>query len=171
MVKEQVWPIADLKAKGRIRGEFGTGGMLLGVNELVQFHRQTLVQIVAAIHDKIKIVGVVASDDQRTKTIELLKANNLPADCIEFFEWPVEAMWVRDYAPYFLVGDHVTAIDFSYPEMNRDFENNFSVAFAATYHLHYSHCQLTLEGGNLTCNGDGLCISTTKILIHQSGPR
>ena len=159
-----VRPIADLTPSGRVVGGFEhQAAMILGVNELIQYHPQTLAQIVSAIHDRIKIIGVIANEDQQAKTVALLKANNLPENCIDFFRWPVEAMWVRDYAPYFLVGDHTTVIDYAYPEQNRDLEDNFSVAFAATFGLHYTHARLTLEGGNLTNNGDGLCITTTKI--------
>lgn len=165
---EQVWPIPDEHTTGRVRGEFEhQGALILGVNELVQYHPQTLAQIIAAIHDRIKIIGVIANEDQRAKTLALLKENQLPENCIDFFQWPVEAMWVRDYAPFFVVGDHATAVDFTYPEQNRDLEDNFTVAFAASYRMHYDHCRLTLEGGNLTSNGDGICISTTKVALRN----
>jgi hypothetical protein len=158
-----VRPIADLTTSGRVVGGFEhQAAMILGVNELVKYHPQTLAQIAAAIHVRIKIIGVIANEDQNAKTVALLRANNLPEDCIDFFQWPVEAMWVRDYAPYFLVGDHTTVIDHTYPERNRDFEDSFSIAFAATFGPHYTHARLKLEGGNLTSNGDGLCITTTK---------
>jgi agmatine/peptidylarginine deiminase len=162
---ERVWPIADEHTDGRVRGEFEhQEALILGVNELVQFHQELLAKIVEAIHDKIKIIGVVANEEQRLNTLALLKSHGLPENSIDFFQWPVEAMWVRDYAPFFLVGKHTTVIDFTYPEPNRDLEDNFTVAFAATFRLHYDHCRLTLEGGNLSSNGDGICVSTTKIV-------
>jgi agmatine deiminase len=167
-VEEHVWPIPDTKTEGRIRGEFEhQAALILGVNELVQYHPQTLAQIVEALHDRIKILGVVANDEQRAQTLSLLREHRLSEDSIDFFHWPVEAMWVRDYAPFFLVGDHVTAVDFTYPEQNRDLEDNFGMAFAATFRLHFDHCHLTLEGGNLTTNGDGLCVSTTKLALKN----
>jgi agmatine/peptidylarginine deiminase len=166
---ERVWPIADERTDGRVRGEFEhQDALILGVNELIQYHQETLAKIVSSIHDKIKILGVIANDEQRKNTIALLKSQGLPEDSIDFFQWPVEAMWVRDYAPFFVVGSHMTAIDFTYPEQNRDLEDNFSVAFAATFRLHYDHCRLTLEGGNLTSNGDGLCITTTKVIDRNA---
>ncbi len=166
---EQVWPVPDTKTEGRIRGEFEhQGALILGVNELIQYHPKTLADMVAAIHDRIKILGVVANDEQRAQTLSLLREHGLSEDSIDFFHWPVEAMWVRDYAPFFLVGDHhVTAVDFTYPEQNRDLEDNFGMAFAATFRLHFDHCHLTLEGGNLTTNGDGLCVSTTKLALKN----
>jgi agmatine/peptidylarginine deiminase len=168
VVEEHVWPIADERTEGRVRGEFEhQAALILGVNEMVQFHPETLAKIVDAIHDKIKIIGVVANDEQRSKTISLLKSHGLPESSIDFFLWPVEAMWVRDYAPFFVVGNHTTVVDFTYPEPNRDLEDNFTVAFAATFRLHYDHCRLTLEGGNLTSNGEGICVSTTKIALRN----
>ncbi len=161
---EHVWPIPETQTSGRIVGEFEhQAALILGVNELVQFHQETLVQILREIHDRIRIIGVVANEEQRSKTIALFKAHDLSEDSIAFFHWPVEAMWIRDYAPYFVIGDHPTVVDFNYPERNRDFEDNFGVAFAATFRLHYDHCHLTFEGGNLTSNGAGLCVTTSKI--------
>ncbi len=166
---ERVWPIADERTDGRVRAEFEhQDALILGVNELIQYHQETLAKIVGAIHDKIKILGVIANDEQRLNTIALLKSHGLPEDAIDFFQWPVEAMWVRDYAPFFVIGSHMTAIDFTYPEQNRDLEDNFAVAFAATFRLHYDHCRLTLEGGNLTSNGDGMCITTTKVIDRNA---
>jgi agmatine/peptidylarginine deiminase len=163
--EERVWPIADERADGRVCAEFEhQDALILGVNELIQYHQETLAKMVGAIHDKLKILGVVANDEQRLNTAALLKSHGLPEDSVDFFQWPVEAMWVRDYAPFFMVGTHTTAVDFTYPEQNRDLEDNFAVAFAATFRLHYDHCRLTLEGGNLTSNGDGMCITTTKVI-------
>ncbi len=167
-VDEHVWPVPDVKTDGRICGEFEhQAALILGVNELIQYHPKTLADMVAAIHDRIKILGVVANDEQRAQTLALLREHGLSEDSIDFFHWPVEAMWVRDYSPFYLVGDHVTAVDFTYPEQNRDLEDNFGMAFAATFRLHFDHCHLTLEGGNLTSNGDGLCVSTTKLAVKN----
>jgi agmatine/peptidylarginine deiminase len=157
-----VKPIADLNSGGRILAGFEhQAGLILGVNELILYHPDTLARIVGAIHDRLKIIGVVADEAQEAKTISLLKDRGLPENSIEFFKWPVEAMWVRDYAPYFVVSDHTTVVDFTYPEQNRDLEDNFGLAFAATFGLHYDHAHLTFDGGNLTSNGHGVCISTT----------
>ncbi len=157
-------PAANVGKDDRVFGEFEhQDALLLGANELVQYHQQTLVEIVRAIHDKIRVIGVVATKQQQADVIALLKQNDLPANSLEFFSWPVEAMWVRDYAPYFMVGKQLTLIDFAYPEANRDMEDQFAMAMASAYGFHYDHSQLTLEGGNLISNGRGVCISTNKV--------
>ncbi len=162
---ERVRPFPIGKTEGRVLAEFEhLDGLLLGVNELIQFHPDTLVAIVRAIHEKIKIIGIVANADQEAKTLALLKENGLPATTIDFFRWPVEAMWVRDYAPYFVVGEESTVVDFTYAEKNRDMEEQVGLAIAATFGFSYDHCRLTFEGGNLCTNGKGLCVSTTRMV-------
>ncbi len=154
---------------GRVVGGFEhQAALILGVNELILYHPDTLIQIVGVIHDRLKIIGVVANEEQQIKTASLLKTHNLPQNSIDFFKWPVEAMWVRDYAPYFVVGDHTTVVDFTYPEQNRDLEDNFGMAFAATFGLRYDHAHLTFDGGNLTSNGQGICISTTRLATSNA---
>ena len=165
-----VSPIPEVKTDGRILGEFEhQAALVLGVNELIQYHQETLVQIIALIRDRVQIIGIVADDEQRAKTIALLRIHDLPEDCMTFFRWPVEAMWVRDYAPYFVVGSHLTAVSFKYSEGNRDYEDNFAVAFAASFRLHYDHCHLTFDGGNLICNGADLCTTTMQLDACNQG--
>ncbi len=164
-VASPIVPLVGPSGDGRIRGEFeNKEAILLGVNELVQFHARALGDIVAAIHDRVRLIGVVANQKQQDDTVALLKANNLPPTAIEFFLWPVEAMWVRDYVPYFLVGKQVTVVDFTYSEVNRDLEDVFGMAVAAKYGFRYDHSHLTMEGGNLFSNGSGVCISTTRLI-------
>jgi hypothetical protein len=56
-----VKPIADLNSGGRILAGFEhQAGLILGVNELILYHPDTLARIVGAIHDRLKIIGVVA---------------------------------------------------------------------------------------------------------------
>src|SRR5205823_4781984 len=87
-----VRPIAQLSPTGRIVGGFEhQEAMLLGVNGLLRIDPEVLVQIVTAIHDRIKLIGVVNNAEQRTQAVELLKQRGLPASSIRFFQWPVES--------------------------------------------------------------------------------
>jgi agmatine/peptidylarginine deiminase len=159
-----VLPTATAKPEGRVRGEFeDQAALIVGFNELVQYHPEILVQLVAAVHERIKVIGVVADEDQRAKVVALLQEKRLSTASVELFSWPVEAMWVGEYAPFFVTGDQTTAVAFTYGERNRDLENAFGVAFAATFRLQFDHCRLTLDGGNLLVNGKGTVVTTTKV--------
>src|SRR5690348_4764920 len=110
-----VRPMPDPRPAGRIPAAFEhQAALLLGVNGLLEVDPEAFVQIVAAIHDRIKIIGVITNQKQEAQATELLKSHGLPQSNVQFFQWPVESMWVRDYAPYFMVGDHTTVIDFTY---------------------------------------------------------
>ncbi len=166
-----VRPIPDRNPSGRITGAFEhQAALLLGVNGLLEVDPQALVEIVAAVHDRIKIIGVITNQKQEREVAELLKAHGLPPSAVQLFQWPVESMWVRDYAPYFMVGDHTTVIDFTYGRPDRDMADSFPPVLAASMNFHYAHCGLTFEGGDLIVNGDGLCI-TTPAFVTGNAPR
>ena len=165
----QVLPTPAAAVEGQMRGEFEhQAALILGFNELVQYHPDTLAQIIEAVQDRIKIIGVIADDQQRTKITSLLQAKKLKPNSILLYRWPAEAMWVGDYAPLFVAGDRATAITFNYDEPNRDLEAAFGLSFAATFRLPFDHCQLNLNGDNLISNGDGLVATTTKIIDKNS---
>lgn len=156
-----VRPIPELTTSGRVVAGFEhQEALLLGLNGLLKFDPQALVKIVEAIGDRTKLIGVVASNEEKAQAIALLKANHLPETSIDFFRWPVESPWLRFYAPYFMVGEHTTVLDFTYAGKNHDIEDAFAPVFAASFKLHYSHCGLTFDGGDLLTNGDGVCITT-----------
>lgn len=167
--REPVRPIPELATTGRVIGGFEhQAAMILGVNGLLRIDPEVLVQIVEAIHERIKIIGVVSNAEQRARAIELLKARGLGETSVQFFQWPVESMWVRDYSPYFIVGKHATVIDFTYAKPDSDLEEAFGPAFAASFNLHYTHSGLTFEGGDLISNGDGVCITTPGSFASNS---
>jgi len=165
----------DAPKAGRVQGEFEhQDAMILGFNELIEYHSETLVQIVRATKSRIQIIGVVKTLDQKDRVNAVLRSNDIDPEGILYFVWPSDLMWVQDYGPKFIVDDSVTMVDFDYrPEHgeNADFENLFSVAFAARFHFPYTHSHITLEGGNLLSNGDGICLSTTTLISQNSNKR
>ncbi len=156
-----VRPIPDMSGSGRVVAGFEhQEALLLGVNGLLEVDPQAFVRIVDAIHDRLKIVGIVANSEQRSAAAALLRSNHLAETSVDFFRWPVESPWLRHYAPYFMTGDHTTVVDFTYAGQNHDIDDAFGPVFAASFNLHYIHCGLTFDGGDLLANGDGLCITT-----------
>jgi hypothetical protein len=63
VTKERGWPTADGKSEGRVNAECQhQAALILGVNELVEYHPTRLAQIVATIQDRIKIIGIVENE-------------------------------------------------------------------------------------------------------------
>lgn len=165
-------PALGVEPHGRMPGEFERkDALLLGVNELIQFHPQTLVEIVAAIAGQTQIVALVADAAQEQQVLDLLRGRGLATDTISFFVWPAESMWVQDFGPQEVVGDDgPRVIDFEYQVPGREVENQLPMAFAASFGMRIAHSHLAMEGGSYLSNGRGLCISSTR-LIEQNQSR
>lgn len=164
-------PTLETAEAARMPAEFEPiDALMLGVNELIEYHPETLVEIVAALDGDTGIIALISQPDQEQRTLDLLRGRGIATDAIRFFIWPAKSMWVQDFGPQQVLGDDVRIVDFEYDVSGRDIENQLPIAFAATFGMKISHCNLTMEGGSLLSNGRGLCISTTTI-IDQNTPR
>lgn len=162
---------SDAAKSGRIVGEFEhQDAIMLGVNELLEYHPQTLCDIVAAINRRTSIVCLISEPGQEQRTLDLLTSHQLPTDHLRFFYWPAKSMWVRDFGPRTLVGDDLRLIDFRYHFEGREIEDQLPLAMAAKYGMKIAPSELTMEGGNLLSNGRGLCVSSSTI-IEQNRSR
>ncbi len=173
-LEEAVVPAPADEAKGRVPGEFEhQAAIMIGCNEMLAYHPRTLIQMVSAIRKKAKVIGLIWSEEQRTEAAALLKANGLPVNCIDFFVWPAKSMWVRDFGPFFLMQGKdgpASVVDYAYIQPNRDYGDLFGATFAGTFGYEFARAELSIEGGNLLTNGDGLCV-TTNIIAAQNASR
>jgi len=144
--------------------------ILLGSNELLPYHPRVLVELCAALIDKIALVGIVESEEQRKHVITLLCDWGLPAHLLHFVSLPVKGMWVRDYGPAFVRGRDggITILDAEYLETDRPEDDKAPSELAALLRLPVSPVPLTCEGGNLLSNGQGLCVSTTTLAARNA---
>lgn len=161
-------PARDTGQPLRMPGEFEEiDALLLGVNELIEFHPETLAEIVAAIDGHTRIIALISKPEQEGRTLELLRSRGLATDTIRFFLWPAVSMWVQDFGPQVVVGSDARVIDFEYTVPGREVENQLPMAFAATFGMQIAHCHLAMEGGSYLSNGRGLCISSTSLIDHN----
>ncbi len=146
--------------------------LLLGCNELLPYHPQSLVELCAALIDKIALIGIVESEEQRKHVITLLCDWGLPAHLLHFVSLPVKGMWVRDYGPAFVRGRDgaITILDAEYLETDRPEDDKAPSELAALLRLPVAPVPLVCEGGNLLSNGQGLCL-TTSALAARNAPR
>ncbi len=154
-------------------------GMILGCNELVEYHPRVMTEIVRALHGKVEVYGLVNDSAQRQKVVSLLEQNGLPANAVEFVEIPAYGMWVRDFGPKFLrnkVGG-LTMVDFAYLDRPatdgtiRSDDDKVPQQLAEMFRTSVVSVPLSMEGGNLLTNGYGACISTSQIVAENSHRR
>lgn len=154
-------------------------GLLLGCNELVEYHPRVMTDMIRALHGKVEVYGLVNDSAQRQKVVSLLEQNGLPANAVEFVELPAYGMWVRDFGPKFLrnkVGG-LTMIDFAYLDRPatdgtiRADDDKIPQHLAKMFRTSVVSVPLSMEGGNLLTNGYGVCISTSQIVVENSHRR
>jgi agmatine/peptidylarginine deiminase len=170
--EEEVIPAPAERVEGRIPGEFEhQAAIMIGCNEMLAYHPRTLIQMVSALRTKVKVIGLIWNEQQRTQAVDLLKANGLPEDCIDFYPWPSRSMWVRDYGPFFLMQGKdgpAIVVDYAYTQPNRDYGELFGTSFAGTFGYKFTRAELSFEGGNLLTNGDGLVVSSNSLVAQNA---
>lgn len=151
-------------------------GIILGCNELAEFHPKVMVDMIRAMAGKVEVYGLVNDATQRQKVISLLEQNGVAASSVEFLELPAWGMWVRDFGPKFLrnkIGG-LTTVDFAYLDRPatdgtiRPNDDKIPQRLAEMFRTTVSSVPLSMEGGNLLTNGYGICVSTTQIVAENS---
>lgn len=144
--------------------------ILLGCNELLPYHPRVLVELCAALIDKIALIGIVESEEQRKLLITLLCDWGLPAHLLHFISLPVKGMWVRDYGPGFVRrrDGSITILDAEYLEADRPEDDKAPSELASLLRLPVSQVPLVCEGGNILSNGHGVCLTTTTLAARNA---
>ena len=143
--------------------------ILLGCNELLPYHPQALVGIVSALIDRIPLIGLVTDEEQRRQLVTLLCDWGLPVHLMHFVSMPVKGMWVRDYGPGFVrTRDRgITILDADYLELDRRVDDNAPTELASLLRVPVVKVPITLEGGNILSNGQGLCVTTSTLISRN----
>ena len=146
--------------------------LILGCNELLPYHPGALVELVSALIDRVPLLAVVDSEDQRRHLLALLCDWGLPAHLLHYVSMPVKGMWVRDYGPSFIrhPDGSVGILDAAYLEADRRADDEVPSELAALLRVPVEQVPLLIEGGNLLSNGKGLCI-TTQALYSRNQQR
>ena len=154
-------------------------GMLLGCNELVEFHPRVMLEMIAAMNGKLELYGLVSNAEQRQKVVSLLEEHKMPADSLRLIEIPASGMWVRDYGPKFLRNEvgGLTMIDYAYLDVagtdgrTRPEDDVLPGELSKLFRTPISSVALSMEGGNLLNNGYGFVVSTSQLVLENSHRR
>lgn len=159
-----------------IRAEFNPqSALLLGANELVWHHQQVFTDMVKALHNRLPIIGIVNDENEIELGQQLLNQAGLPPTAVSFIKHPLDSMWLRDFGPLFSrwSDGRVEVIDAIYRnpdergQRNRD--DAFSDYIGQVLGLPVRKMPLVIEGGNLISNGDGIMVTTSKVISQSDG--
>lgn len=161
-----------------IRAEFNPqSALLIGANELVRYHQPVFKDIVKAIQGRIPIIGFVNDDDEAEIGRELLDKAGLPVNSVYFIKHSLDSMWIRDYGPMFArwSDGNVKIVHATYdnPDENgpRTRDNNLAAYIGNVIKIEVEYMPLTLEGGNILGNGDGLMVTSTQMIDRPENRR
>jgi agmatine/peptidylarginine deiminase len=147
--------------------------LLLGAAQMVQFHPRALVDVVAAVHKPIHVVALVGFKKERDDVARLLLDAGLPAGCVTFFYLPVMSMWTRDYAPLSVVdaAGKVTFLDAAYRGEGAAQDDGVPGRLGADFGVPVVELPLTMEGGDLLSDGQGLCLTSRRLITRNQQER
>jgi len=120
-----------------------------------------------ALVERVRILVLDAEHEHRARRTLTKAGAHLPA--CEFFHFPTDRVWTRDYAPLFAFGSdgELTAVKWrfngwaKYANHHLDQQAGLSIAerFAA------ATPDIVLEGGAIDVNGQGLALATEECLL------
>jgi len=169
-----LWLGSTQKVRGRAPGEFEScEALLLAWHDgLTDSQSQTLIEVIDTIRQHVKVYLLVPDQSQQRAATDMLEAARVPTSAVTFVHARVGAPWTRDYGPvvtrsrrgHYEMLDFIYAQSFHHPEANRQNEDRIPGKLAAALGMPSVHVPLVVDGGNLLCNGAGLCLTTERIL-------
>lgn len=153
-----------------IPGEFETQeALVFGCGQLVRHFPQVFVDFVRATHEKIKLVGVI-SPEYRRQADFLISAAGVPSDAVEFLEGVTSSVWARDWSPTFGYDASGNRCQFCLDRAHMRHRDDVIAAdilkkkFSDPQH----QIPLTMEGGNILSNGQGLLITSNTVEVANA---
>lgn len=142
--------------------------IFLGCNELLPYQPQVLIDVVAALIDRVPLVALIDGEEQRRSVITSLCDWGLPGHWMNFMRTHAKTAWVRDWGPTFvrLPDSSLAILDAEYN--NRPEDDLAPRAMASLLRLKMASVPLSIEGGNILRNGQGLCVTTTQLFSHNA---
>jgi agmatine/peptidylarginine deiminase len=156
-------------------GEFqNQAALILGCNEMVRYYPNVFGEIASALHRNIALICLVSNKAELDLARGILAKHGVPASGVRFLVAPINTLWVRDYVPMFAqrTDGSVLLADFLYEppkEMERrPLDEAFGKVLGDVLSLPVQPVPLTVEGGNLLTNGEGLVVTTHSIIPRNA---
>lgn len=127
-------------------------------------------QIVEEAGEVCKVYIIAGSSGEQTSITNYLVNQGVPLDSIEFYIWPRNSIWIRDYGPWFMrkQDDSEGIVDFIY-NRPRPLDDTIPWRIGQSWTISVYGSPLEHAGGNFMVDGLGTGFAST--LIHQENPQ
>lgn len=140
------------------------------------FEPKLLVNLVKALHRKVRIIILVSSPDEIPACRSLLARAGIPRGSVDLLRCNANSIWIRDYGPVFVREPDGTliAVESTYLRSadpgTAAANDEFAIALGNLLNLRIESLPIRLDGGNLVSNGRDLLCTTTQ-LLHANQTR
>lgn len=128
---------------------------------------------------KVEEVHINVWDGEKEQVIkELLRANKVPADRVQFHHFPAYEPWCRDHGPIFVVREKKgvrerAVVDWGYNAWGGkyppyDLDDAVPQHVARYRKLPLFSPKIVMEGGSIEVNGKGTLLTTTACLLNPN---
>jgi agmatine deiminase len=155
----------------RMPGEFEPqDAIIIGCSTLVKNAPQVFLNVVQALYRRIRLIGLVEDANRETLGHMLLATAGLPPNAIRFLRVPASSMWVRDYGPTTVVDDRGGRrfLDFDRRHLRPPSVHTATEQIASILGVPRVPVDLSLAGGNLLANGDGVCLTSSTVILQNT---
>jgi agmatine deiminase len=144
--------------------------ILIGCSTLMRDAPQVFLNIVQALYRRIPLIGLVENEGRETLGRMLLATAGLPADAIQLARVPASSMWVRDYGPTTVIDDQGGRhfLDFDRRHLRPPNVHSATEQLASLLGIPRVPIDLSLAGGNLLSNGEGVCVTSATVILQNS---
>ena len=160
------------------------GGSMIGEYESIEavlmcamigtgVESQMMVDLVRALHRKVRVGVLVNSVEQVSECRRLLSQAGIPAGGVDLLRCNANSPWLRDYGPLFVrkADGKIAAVESAYlrsadsNNLNLVLANDeFAIALSNGLDLEVDSLPILLDGGNFISNGGRLVCTTTRVL-------
>lgn len=129
----------------------------------------TLLEIGQLASKKAPVLVLVSSPEEREHAEMAFDAANINPRRVKFLDAPVDTIWARDFGPVVVrnADGSVHFVDSDYDDGDRPQDDNIPPVLANVMGARCVRSLLTIEGGNLLSNGEGLCLTTSKTVADN----
>ncbi len=152
-----------------------SGALVVACCELMDYHPEVFGRLVSIASKEMPVLVVAANSKQQREALALLGGAGAALGNVRFVRSPLDTMWVRDYGGFFLrtPAGGMTVLDAGYVALEaggRRRDDRFPRRLAGVLGAPVRRTALTLDGGNVLTNGDGLC-AVSETLIEENVAR
>ena len=156
-----------LQNRFRVPGEFEPHEYLLMAVSGDHVHSKTIARIIREIGGSIQPIVLAGDAFDRHQLLQDLDEYGVDTDEVTILCIEHDSKWCRDFGPTSLISRHeVRLLDWTYSD-ERKLDDDVSMQLAAISRTRVQFTPLSFEGGNLLSNGNGLVITSEKLVFQN----